>query len=256
MENKRDIRIERLEKLKQAIIVNFTDKIDYNNRIDLYDTLLEKVFAGSFDDMFLSDYVDKNDKDIFELARKYNSLCFFEGDSIYWVDSVEGVYLSDLDLITIKLLDNYDFLLRIAKENGEDSLKQLVELQETEVFEDKIIVDYLRNSFVSDDILIDTIKAMSNPNGDYKDFSNEQKALLCLYPEGILYRVREDKKVESVPVSNLISKIKIALLGEDNGNFHLGDSLKHLSIDDFNEIIINMYDSNKKEANEEIKKIN
>lgn len=247
MENKSDIRIERLEKLKQATIVNFTDEIDYSNRLDLYDTLLSNVFKGSFDDDFLSKYVSKDDKDVFELARKYKSLCFFEGNQIYWIDSIEGASLADYDLITIKLLDNYDFLLRIAKENGEDSLKQLIKLQQTDSFNDKVIIDYLRNSFINDDILVDTIKSMNS--NDYKDFTDEQKAILCLYPEGILYGVDKDNSIYNIPVDNLISKIKIALLGEDNDNFHLGDALIHLNIDDFNDIIGNVYDDYKKESN-------
>ena len=245
MENKKDIRIERLEKLKQATIVNFTDKINYNNNLDFYDTLLENVFSGNFDDIFLSDNVSKDDKEIHDLARKYSSLCFFKGDYSYWPDSVEGVYLSDLDLVTTKLLDNYDFLLKVAKESGEDSLKQLLEIQHTSLFDDKVVIDYLRNSFVNDDVLISTLKSMSD---SYKNFSSEQKALLCLHPEGVLYRVNEDNSVENIPVGDLISKIKIALLGDDNPNFHLENALEHLKIDDFDEIIETINEDNKKET--------
>ena len=86
-------------------------------------------------------------------------------------------------------------------------------------------------------------------SNDYKDFTDEQKAILCLYPEGILYGVDKDNSIYNIPVGNLISKIKIALLGEDNDNFHLGDALIHLNIDDFNDIIGNVYDDYKKESN-------
>ena len=246
MENKS---IERLNKLKQATILNFTDKIDYSNRLDLYDTLLENVFNGNFDDIFLTDNVDEsNRKELLELARKNSSVCFFQGNPVYWADSVEGVYLSDVDFVTVKILDNFDFLIKLARDGGEEALKQLVRFQKTEFFEDKVIIDYLRNSFITDDILVDTIKSMSKRNGDYKDFSDEQKALLCLYPEGVIYKTKEDGNIEKIPVSKIISEVKISLLGEDRDDYHLGDSLKHMKMEDFEDIINKVYEDYKKES--------
>ena len=241
MENKKDIRIERLEKLKQATIINFTENINYNNKLELYDTLIENVFNGNFNDIFLSNYVDSSDKEVFDLASKYKSLCFYEGDSSYWLDSVEGVYLSDLDLVTAKILDNYDFLLKLSKEGKEESLKELLKFQKTDIFSGRTIIDYLRNVFINDDVLVNTIKSMSGKNDDYKDFTLEQKALLCLNPEGVLYKTNEDNSVELIPSDKLLSEVKISLLGEDNPNFHLGDALKHMSIEDFDDIINNIY---------------
>lgn len=250
MENKRDIRIERLEKLKQATIINFTDRINYNNKLELYNTLLENVFNGNFDDMFLTKNLDglsnEEKKNIFELARKYSSLCFFEGNSNYWLDSVEGVYLSDTDLVAYKLLDNYDFLLRVARECGEDSLKELVSFQEAKlsenqdirIFDGKVVIDYLRGIFVDDDVLIDTIKDMTN---SYKEFSTEQKAILCQYPEETLYSVKDDKNTEKISVDQLLRKIKFYFLGDDSDNYNLGDSLKHMKLRDFEDIIDNIY---------------
>lgn len=246
MENKS---IERLNKLKQATILNFTDKIDYNNRLDLYETLLKNVFDGNFDDVFLTDNVDEDNRDkLFDLARKYKFLCFFQGNPSYWFDSVEGVYLSDVELVTLKILDNYDFLIKLGKNCGEEALKQLVRFQKTDSFEDKVIIDYLRSGFINDDILADTIKSMSDKNGDYKDFSDEQKAYLCLYPEGVIYTVKEDESIEKIPASKIISGVKISLLGEDKEEYHLGDALKHLSMEDFEDIITKIYFDNKKES--------
>lgn len=239
MENKKDIRIERLEKLKQATIINFTENINYNNKLELYDTLIKNVLSGNFNDIFLSN--NENDKETFELAQKYSSLCFYEGDSSYWLDSVEGVYLSDVDLVTAKILDNYDFLLRLAKEGKEESLKELLGFQKTDIYSGRTIVDYLRNVFINDDVLVDIIKAMSDKNSSYKEFTTEQKALLCLNPEGVLYKTNEDNSVELIPSDRLLSEVKISLLGEDNPNFHLGDALKHMSIEDFDDIITGIY---------------
>ena len=239
MENKKDIRIERLEKLKQATIINFTENINYNNKLELYDALIKNVFNGNFNDIFLSN--NEYDEETFKLAQKYSSLCFYEGDSSCWLDSVEGVYLSDVDLVTAKILDNYDFLLRVAKEGKEDALKELLSFQQTDLYSNRTIIDYLRNVFISDDVLVDTLKAMSDKNSSYKEFTAEQKALLCLNPEGVLYKTNEDNSVELIPSDKLLSEVKISLLGDDNPNFHLGDALKHMNIEDFDDIITGIY---------------
>lgn len=244
---KRDIRISRLENLKQATIINYAENIRFDGQLDLYETMIEHVFNGDLDDMFITSTDIENRDEIFKLARRYSSLCFYQGNIDYWLDSIEGISLLDPELVTIKILDNYDFLIKLAQ-NGEEPLKQLVEFQKTDVLGNKVIIDYLRNSFANDEILIDTIKSMSDKSGDYKDFSNEQKALLCLYPEGVLYRKKEDGNYESIPSKNIIKAIKINLLGEDNDNFHLGDALMHLSMDDFEDIINKVYEDYKNES--------
>lgn len=243
-----NILVDRLEKLKQATIINNTEYIDFDDNLDFYDTLLEETFNGDFDDIFETKQLDGLSEDekkkAFEIARKYKSLCFFGGDSNYWADSIEGVYLSDYDLICMRLLDNYDFILGLSK-TDEESLKTLVELQKTEVFSQKSIIDYLRNVFVNDEVLTSSIKRISN---DYKDFTSEQKALLCLYPDGVLYKVKDDNEVEDIPSSELLRVIKINLLGTDDDNFHLGDALKHLNISDFEDIINFTFNSYQNES--------
>ena len=244
-----NILVDRLEKLKQATIVNDAEYIDFNDDLEFYDTLLEKTFNGSFDDLFLTNQLDElseeDKKKAFEVARKYKSLCFFGGDSNYWADSIEGVYLSDYDLICMRLLDNYDFILGLSI-NDEESLKTLVELQQTEVFSQKSIIDYLRNVFVNDKVLKDSIRRISN---DYDEFTVEQKALLCLYPDGVLYKVDENDNIENISNSELLREIKISLLGTDDDNFHLGDALKNLSDDDFEDIINYIFNSYQNRCN-------
>lgn len=249
MENKKDIHTERLEKLKQATIINYNAVINYDNRLDLYYIMFNSLLNGELDDVFLSDNVSSDDKEAFELARKYSSLCFYKGDASYWTDSSEGAYsIDDPDTPATKILDNYDFLLKMAKESSEDSLKELVEFHKTDSFKAKAIIDHLRTLFINDDKLISTIKSMSDKNGSYKDFSVEQKALLCLQPEGVIYNVNNGEE-EDISASELISKIKIGLLGEDNPNFHLGDALKHMNIEDFKDIIYSIYIDDYRENN-------
>ena len=250
MENKRDIHTERLEKLKQATILNYTDRINYDSKTDLYYTMLNSLINGELDDVFLSNNVSVKDKDIFQLVQKYMSLCFYEGDISYWTESVDGIYSTeDLESVVKKILDNYDFLLRLAKETSEASLKELVEFHKTDTFRDEVIIDLLRGRFRNDERLIETIDFMSDENGPYKDFTIEQKALLCSQPEGVIYKKNSNGDKETIPASELLSEIKIGLLGEDSPSFHLGDALKHMNIEDFKEIIYNIYiDDYKKDS--------
>lgn len=249
---KREIRRARLEALKQATIINYGAEINYDGGLDLYETMVEHVFNGDLDDMFIVSEDVLNREETLKLARKYSSLCFYQGNIDYWLDSVEGISLMDPELVSLKILDNYDFLIRLAQ-NGEEPLKQLVNFKNTDFLGDKIIIDYLRTSFATDEILIDTIKSMSDKFGDYKEFSDEQKALLCMYPEGVLYRENEKGEYENIPSKKILSAIKINLLGEDNENFHLGDALQHLSMDDFEDIINKVYEDHKKESITSIK---
>ena len=246
MEKVKDIRIERLEKLKQATIVNDGAKINFNNKLELYDSLLDEVFKGNFDDIFLTNKLDNLNSEerakIFDLARRYKALCFFEGDSVYWLDSVEGVYLSDLDLVTTKILDNYDFLLDLANKGGEDALIELSKFQNTDMYYQKAIIDYLRNTFINDDILINTIISMSGKDDKYKSFTTQQKALLCLDPEGVIYKSDKDS-IEMINPNELIKKIKINFLGEDNDNYHIENALKQMNLEDFNELVNPVYES-------------
>ena len=239
-----NILVDRLENLKQATIITDAENIDFEDDLSCYDTLLDKVFNGSYDDVFLTNKLEglseeERDK-AFETARKYKSLCFFGGEFSYWLDSIEGVSLSDYDLVSMKLLDNYDFILGLSIED-EDVLKELVKLQKTKTFEQKVIIDYLRGVFENDDVLKNTIKEMSNLN----DFTEEQKAILCLYPEGVIYRKNSDNEISMIPINEIFSKIKMNLLGEDSDSFKIDESLRKINNDVFESIIGNIYDEYK-----------
>lgn len=226
----KDIYIKQLNNFKDAMIINNLAELDLDNSLEFYNSMLKNVFDGSFDDIFISDNFDDIDNDekfeILDLARKYQFLCFYLGEFDNWADSIEGVSLSDLDLISMKLFENYDFLIRIAKNGKEEALKFLTSFQGTELFQKGSIIALLRNMFYDDDILEDIIVDMANKNGSYKEFSDKQKLVLCNYPEGILYEV-ESKKVNRIPVGSLISSI--------------GEDLKDIELNDFKEKIEDIY---------------
>lgn len=239
MEN---LSIERLEKLKDVMILNNLAEVDLDNKSNYYDTLLYKTFNGEFDDSFLSNNLDGlNDterNEVLSLARKYNYLCFYLGEFENWVDSVEGVTLLDLDLISEKLLDNYDYLIKLAL-NGEDVLKFLGKFQNNELFKKGSVIALLRNGFYNDDVLESILIEMSKADGNYKEFNDNQKIILCNYPLGVLYRVvGEDTNI--ISLEELKKMITIKLIGEEDSSFDIG------SIEDseFEEVISSIYTDN------------
>lgn len=202
-----DICVQRLENLKQIVLLNYLDSIDFEKSKDFYNILMEKVFHGDFDYCFLSKSFagadEEEKKEVFHLARKYQSLCFYKGDFQYWADSIGGVYASDLDFVSMRVLDHYDFLLGLVRDFGEDVLKLLKSFENSSMSLEGSVIDYLRNCFENDDLLKEILMELSKEDGDYKDFNLEQKRILCTYPKGVLYR--EGKKI---PASQLIQSIK------------------------------------------------
>ena len=152
MEN---ISIKRLEMLKDAMLYNCLDEIDFNSekdRITAYEKLLyATIIEGKFDNILLSEHLDglngleKNR--ILSLSREYSSLCFYHEDFYNWLDSVEGVTLSDPNLIAEILLNNYDYLIRLAKNGGEKVLQFLSKFKGNELFNEGSIIALLRCNF-------------------------------------------------------------------------------------------------------------
>lgn len=238
----KDKRMEELEKLKQETIVHYLDEIDANSDMDLYDKMLDHLFQGDFDQLLEDSALNSDDRNkILDLARKYSCLCFFQGDINYWADSIEGVYLNDLDLVCLKLLDNYHFLIQLAAEGGEDVLKQLVAFQKTDMASESAIIDYLRNTFYDDDTLKKVLQNISKVDGDYSIFTDEQKSILCTYPDGILYHLTDDNKVNLVSVKELEEKMRGDIINDEEFDFSLLNSYLKSDIDTFEKMILDIY---------------
>ncbi len=217
-----DIRIKRVEELKNAMLMNNLSEANLDNLFELYDSMLYKTFSGEFNDIFLSNYLDdSNREELLGLVSKYNSSCFYLGEFENWVDSIEGVSLSDLDLVSTKLLDNYDYLIRLAKNGGVDTLKFLSKFSGTPMFKRGAIIALLRNSFYNDDILEEILIEMGKQDGNYKDFNDKQKIILCNYPEGVLYKVNDDKEVVITPVKELKEAIVKGLIGSKDDDYDI-----------------------------------
>lgn len=214
----------RLQILEDAMILNHLSEIDFDSddeRSLAYQLLLKKTFEeGEFDDIFLSENLDGLDKserqEIIDLARKYNRACFLQGDFYNWGDSVEGVTLGKPELISERLLSNYDYLIRLAKNGGVDVLKFLDKFQSSELFRNGAVIALLRNRFCDDDTLETILIEMANENGKYKDFTDTQKIIMCDSPDGVLYRKNDSNEVEIIPSEELKKSISQEFVGEDN----------------------------------------
>lgn len=232
-----DIRIKRLEKLKDAMILNNLSEVNLDNLYELYDSMLYKVFSLEFNDIFLSDYLNDNNRDeLLGLVSKYNSLCFYLGEFDNWIDSIEGVSLSDLDLVCMKLLDNYDYLIRLALNGGEDVLKFLSKFSGTPMFKRGAIIAILRSSFYNDDVLENILIEMSKNNGKYKDFNDKQKIVLCNYPLGVLYKVNNDN-VEIVSSDELKKLVIKGFIGSSDEDYDINT----IDMSSFEQIISSIY---------------
>ncbi len=189
--------IERLKHLKNETILRYTEEIDYDEDLSLYDTMMEHFINGDLDDAFITDVTngmtDEEKKELFDLVREYNGLCFAKGNVEYWLDSLENTFVADFDMIAYNILDSYNYLLNLAKHGGRRVLEQLAALRENDELRDVAIVEYLRNSFVSDGCLTAILLDMSDEDSLYEMFSNEHKGHLLNYPEGILYHYGDNK---------------------------------------------------------------
>lgn len=195
-ERKKD-NAKRILRLKDATILRYSEEIDYDDELSLYDVMMEHFTNGELDKAFLTNVTKGMSKDekkeLFDMVRPYIGLCFAKGDVDYWLNSVENAALSDYEFIAASIFDNYNYLLELARDGGVDVLEQLVSLRENDDLHDQAVIQYLRESFVDDRALKVVLFAMSEPDSEYNMFSDEQKGTLLNYPEGTLYSYGDGK---------------------------------------------------------------
>ena len=200
-----------------------------------YEKLLFKTIKeGAFDDIFLSEDLDglkeEERQRILYLSRKYHYLCFYRGDMDYWLESVEGITDSNCDTIVAIILSNYNYLIRLAKNGGENVLNFLSKFKSSELFEKGAIISLLLLNFHDDDTLETILIDMAREDGRYRDFTDTQKIILCDTPEGVLYKETSDGLV-------ILSRdeLKKSIVGDENY------SIKDIDSKSFSEIVANIY---------------
>lgn len=209
--NERQENIVLFEKLKQETILRYSDEIEFDADLTLYDVMIKHFVSGDLDNVFSSPVVvgmgDEEKKELFALVREYKDLCFFKGMPFFWLDSVENALGADYDLIAYTVIDNYNYLLSLAKYGGKDVLEELRRINQSQDFSDSCIVDFLRNSFIDDKALTAVLSDMSKENSFYDIFTDEQKSDLLSTPEGTLYSYINPKQIRITSPLLLGSKI-------------------------------------------------
>jgi hypothetical protein len=239
-----DFSLKRLEKIKQATILKFLETVDLDSIMGFYDSMVDHVFKGDLDQDFLSKTLmgldDEEKGEIFQLARRYKGLCFLMGDPSYWSDSIEGVTLSDVDLVCMKLFDNYDFLLGLARDGGERALKELNSFEKASF--SGSVIDSLRTIFEDDDTLRDIITEMSKEDGQYQGLTSKQKEILCTYPQGVLFDRKYDK-IKILPKKEIIKRIQNIYFGVPTEEFNDFSSISRIFTDpgEFEAMVIDLY---------------
>ncbi len=262
--------VERLEALKKLTLEKYLDEIDdLNSDILLYDVMFQHLVKHDFDgdyEFSCLEGLEKREKDeIKELTDKYQGLCFYDGKVDYWSDSTEITMgrknykevtdkkdFNDYELTAGRLLDNYEFLITLAKEGGEEVLEKLTSLEDKEGFNESSVIEYLRNTYPNDNLLVRILCEMSSSNSLFKVFTDGQKEAMLRYPEGVLYSYGKEKIVVSSPLP-LAVKIcnylgdNITLENTKDGisscALEVTEKLREINNEDFLEIISEMSDN-------------
>lgn len=203
--------INRLNNLRDNIICLFSKELDYDGdrNFIITDALFQHLVNGDLNDFFESPLLDEMDdiekNKVLNTINKYSNVLFYNNNSSYWFDSVD-MALIDYDVIALKLLDYYDFLISIYLKGGEQALRELKKYVDFDAMNETSIVDFLMRTFKSREALEKVIIDMSREDGPYKGFSTDQRACLLKYPEGTLY-YNDDNNITYVNPTDLIKKI-------------------------------------------------
>ena len=231
----------KIDNLIQYVIINYSQDIDFNNEIELYDRLIYLLVNGVLNKELDSDYLEKLDFNqemkVCSLVREYSSLCFKDKLFDNWKKSCQDVIQTDYRYICIKIIDNYDFLIGLAVDGGERVLRLIDNFSIYDVYRNFSLIEVLRNQFESDDVLKKILIDMSNDSSKFNIFSLEQKALLCYYGSEILYSRYGDIVIFKSPSSIALNIYRYVYKMENKPSL---DELRYClkNINDFEGILV------------------
>lgn len=188
--------IDIINKLEDVCIDRYLDemdfKIDFEDPNDLYlcDVMIEHLTKGDLNDVYESNQLDKyNEEDrlkILNYVSNNNDICFVENTPEYWLEAINYIDVDDYKFAVKKILDNIEFLIKIAINCGEDKLKLLNSLKDENIHINQSIVDSLRDNYMNDEEIIkllnsklsnstiknELIKSMENDISYVEDYRN------------------------------------------------------------------------------------
>ena len=165
--------IKLIGKLEDACIERYLDvinfKLDDNTSNDLYlcDVVVEHLAKGDLNDVYESDLIDgfsvEDKKYILDAVAKNSDICFSNNSHEYWLDTMKSMGIDDYKFALKKILDNYEFLVKICVRCGEGKLKLLSSLKDSKLNMSQSIVESIRDNYESDDEIISLLNSTLPP---------------------------------------------------------------------------------------------
>lgn len=208
---KRRLAVRRLSDLKDQAIVMSLETMDCEDKLALYDSIFNLFAHGELDNQLESYAFDGMSEDdrvkLIRLVGDHRGLVFYKGLGEYWLDSLEGYAVSDNEIITYSIFDNYDYLLDLGRRGGNRVLQQLEMFQNTGYINSSV-VEYLRRSNLDDEVLSTILLDMSREDSLYNIFTDEQKCVLLGNPYGNLFTTGEAGVVVRSPIDIAVDLYK------------------------------------------------
>ena len=231
-----------IDNMIQSVIVNNSQDIDLNNQKDLFDRLIYLLIKGDLNNELNSEYISalslEEKQHIFELVKQYSLLCLKNKNVHQWSDSCQGVISSDYRYISIRIVENYDFLINIIVNIGEQAVRLIDNFSIYNNYKTASVIEILRNRFEFDDILLKVLKDMCDDNSKYNTFTMEQKAILCFYAPHILYRNSDNVIYFKSPNSIALDLYRFVYGSEKKPSLgDLKDGINNIS--NFDDIVFN-----------------
>ena len=199
----------RVEELKQHVILDKCDSLDFDNYSDLYSRVIDSFSNGELDNVYSSPFLSSLDREersrVLSTCRNYFDLCFPYGKVEEWRVNIDPIFSENLDLYLITLFSNFDVLLEVMKYGGESSLNFLRRLYKYELYSDMSAVDYFKSKISDIDTLKQVLIELGQDDNLFSKMSLKQKVVLATYPKGNLYEEHSDG------TSNMISPNTLGL---------------------------------------------
>lgn len=248
-EKKVDLRLKNLQKLKDKLIDSYLEEINFDQDLDLYNRLVEHFVSGDLDviyeSIYLEDKTEEERKQILEIVHKYQDVCFYHKNPNLWIESIDGVDLKDYSFIIYRLLENFDFLIRLYTSTNEESLKLLEDYDKSPYYKKSLsIIESIKRSFVNEETLLKVLGQITSKNSNYSIFTENEIRTLLYYAEGVVYRIGE--KVELVDplllgfdIYSRMNSNSFLIINEENSKDILSNFF--LNEDGFDKVIEDMY---------------
>ena len=161
--------IKLIGKLEDVCLERYLDemnfKLDDDNSNDLYlcDVMIEHLSKGDLNDVYESDQIesfrDDDKKKLLNIVSSNSDICFVNNSSEYWLDSINYIEVDDYKFAVKKIIDNFEFLLKVCINCGENRVKLLSSLKNENLHFNQSIVDSIRDNFENDDEIISLLNS-------------------------------------------------------------------------------------------------